>query len=336
MKKKILLVITGVLSIALMGCNKTCNDKNSTFENVAEKPVIYLYNYGGQEVTVKLNLDGELTCTYPQYNEKKGWIVKAATNGTLKVDDTSYNYLYWEGTLNTKYDFTKGFCVKGSETAAFLEQELRELGLNERETNEFIIYWLPRMQGNPYNVISFQTKAYTSKAELEVTPKPDKTFRVFMAWYPSDTVVELEKQEFNIPSRNSGKILVEWGGAEVNPDSKEQIYGEENFTDQALIEGLSKKNTLEINTILAQVALLWQQNGTPNGVSQTGTQQTSASSPAATSGHYFIDKNGSTTTFTDAEWEKLVNTWIYVGSRSAAEELISHHTISELRKVLGQ
>ena len=44
---------------------------------------------------------------------------------------------------------TEGFCVKGEDTAAFLEDALSKLGLNRKEANEFIVYWLPLMEQNP-------------------------------------------------------------------------------------------------------------------------------------------------------------------------------------------
>ena len=45
----------------------------------------------------------------------------------------------------------------------------------------------------------------------------------------------------------------------------------------------------------------------------------------------FTDKNGAKTIFTQKEWDKLVKLWAYTG---AAEEMISHHTVQELRTVL--
>ena len=48
-----------------------------------------------------------------------------------------------------------GFVVKGEDTAAFLQEKLAYLGLTPREYNECIVYWLPRLEGNPYNLISF-------------------------------------------------------------------------------------------------------------------------------------------------------------------------------------
>ena len=175
----------------------------------AYKPVVYLYPTEETEVEVKLELDGELLCTYPAYRDS--WKVTASPDGTLTDGKLTYNYLFWEGKLNTKYDFSEGFCIKGSDTAAFLETALAQLGLNRREANEFIVFWLEKMQNQPYNVISFQTEAYTDHAELEITPQPDTMIRVFMAWRPSDEFVELPEQKLSAPER-SGFTVVEWGG----------------------------------------------------------------------------------------------------------------------------
>lgn len=177
------------------------------------KPVIYLYPEEEMPVSVKLNLDGELTCTYPSYGE--GWKVTARPDGTL-VDQAgqTYSYLYWEGQTYARWDMSRGFCVKGEDTAAFLEDALEKLGLTRREANEFIVYWLPLMQDNPYNIISFQEDAYTQAAKLDIEPKPDTLIRVFMAYKPSDSFVELEAQELTAPER-AGFTAVEWGGAQV-------------------------------------------------------------------------------------------------------------------------
>lgn len=181
---------------------------------VAYKPVVYLYPEAETDVYVNLDLDGALTCTYPKY--KNGWRVKASPNGVLTDENgTEYNYLYWEGETNARFDFSKGFCVKGGDTAAFLETALEKLGLNRREANEFIVFWLPLMEQNPYNVISFQADCYTQAAKLEVEPAPDTVIRVFMAWQKSDAFVEIAEQVLTAPERR-GFTVVEWGGTEIS------------------------------------------------------------------------------------------------------------------------
>ena len=177
------------------------------------KPVIYLYPQEETEVSVELDYDGELTCTYPAYED--GWRVTAAPDGTLTdAGGQTYNYLYWEGLRENDYDLSRGFCVAGEDTAEFLDSALADLGLTRREANEFIVYWLPLMEENPYNLIAFQEDAHTESAVLTVDPAPDTTIRVFMAWKGLDKPIEIPPQELTAPAR-VGFTLVEWGGTEL-------------------------------------------------------------------------------------------------------------------------
>ena len=206
MKKVWTLLLSVLVLLTLCACEPREVDAN-------EKPVIYLYPETETRVTVKLGLSGELTCAYPAYDG--GWTVTAAPDGTLTDEHgQTYNYLYWEGEGTEAYDFSKGFCVAGSDTAAFLEDALDRLGLTRREANEFLVYWLPRMQDNPYNLIAFQQEAYTESAKLTVSPRPDSVLRVFMAWKPLARPVDIPAQ--TLPGfERRGFTLVEWGGAEV-------------------------------------------------------------------------------------------------------------------------
>lgn len=180
----------------------------------AAKPVIYLYPEKTQEVTVKLSYSGTLTATYPAYRD--GWRVTAQPDGTLLNPETGREYycLFWEGVSDTECDFSSGFVVPGENTAGFLEDALIKLGLNDREAEEFIIYWLPKMEENPYNLISFQGASYTDSASLEITPKPDTLIRVFMAWKPLPAPVDIPEQTLTAPARQ-GFTVIEWGGTEV-------------------------------------------------------------------------------------------------------------------------
>ena len=206
MKKVWTLLLSVLVLLTLCACEPREVDAN-------EKPVIYLYPETETRVTVKLDLSGELTCTYPDYDG--GWTVTAAPDGTLTDEHgRTYNYLYWEGEVANEFDFSKGFCVAGSDTAAFLEDALDRLGLTRREANEFLVYWLPRMQDNPYNLIAFQQEAYTESAKLTVSPRPDSVLRVFMAWKPLARPVDIPAQILPGFERR-GFTLVEWGGAEV-------------------------------------------------------------------------------------------------------------------------
>ncbi len=188
----------------------------TTYEGgvTAAKPVIYLYPEEEMQVSVKLDFNGRLTSVYPAYND--GWRVIARPDGTLTNLATGREHycLFWEGDSDTEYDMTRGFVVSGEQTEAFLEDALEKLGLTELEANEFIIYWLPKMEGNAYNLISFQGDIYTDNAALTIVPQPDSILRVFMAWQALDTYIEIEPQIFESFER-VGFTVVEWGGAEI-------------------------------------------------------------------------------------------------------------------------
>lgn len=181
-----------------------------------EKPVIYLYPTEKTNVRVQLAYDGTLTHTYPSY-PNAGWNVTAAPDGTL-WDERGQEYyaLFWEGLPRTRWTKpTTGFVVRGAETAAFLEEKLAYLGLNRREANEFMMYWLPRMEGNAYNFIHFAGTDYEQLAPLTITPTPETLIRVMMLTQPLPTQITVPAQDLRpLHKLRKGFTAVEWGGSE--------------------------------------------------------------------------------------------------------------------------
>ena len=181
------------------------------------KPIIYIYPEEETEVTVELGRKENLTCTYPVYEDK--WEVTAKPDGTLKDEETGRTYyaLYWEGINIKKYGnkLEEGFVVKGEDTIKFLEEKLEILGLNEKEAEEFIVYWLPKMQNNKYNYIRFQTMEEINKnMPIEVTPTPETLIRVMMEWKELNRFIEVKEQQLEKVERK-GYTVIEWGGTEI-------------------------------------------------------------------------------------------------------------------------
>lgn len=217
MKKIIALCLIFVSMLSMAACEPegTPATVPETAPEVApEKPVIYLYPEEEILVHVDLAFNGTLTSTYPSY--ENGWDVLAKPDGTLTDPKTGREHycLFWEGVSNVAYNFSEGFVVAGADTEEFLEDALKKLGLTDKEANEFIIYWLPRMAGNPYNLISFQQETYTDNAVLTVEPAPDTVLRVFMAFKPLEASIDIPAQRLETTVR-TGFTLVEWGGAEI-------------------------------------------------------------------------------------------------------------------------
>jgi len=184
------------------------------------KPVIYLYPEEETSVKVKLEHNGQLVTTYPEYDG--GWYVTAYPDGRIvdTKDGNEYSYLFWEGDGDVKYDLSRGYLIKGEDTADFLRRALSEMGLLPREYNEFIVYWLPLMQNNDYNFITFQNEAYKEAAKLYIDPSPDSLLRIFMAYKPVDSEDIYEYEGISAPEikgfERKGFTVVEWGGTEIN------------------------------------------------------------------------------------------------------------------------
>lgn len=179
------------------------------------KPIIYLYPKQETEVTVKVGNPQNLTHTYPKY--KNEWKVLAKPNGDLKDIKTGRNLyaLYWEGINTVEPNMTEGFIVKGEDTIKFLEEKLEVLGLNEREAEEFIVYWLPKLESNKYNFIRFQTEEeINNNMPLEITPKPDTIIRIVMEFKELEEPIQIKEQKLITPQR-TGFTVVEWGGTEI-------------------------------------------------------------------------------------------------------------------------
>lgn len=204
-------------------------DYTEPVEQYEEKPVINAYDYENAiEGNIKVEFtDGKFTCTYPKYNKDTGWNIKVPKTtdkeaGGLIVNlenDREYNYLYWEGESDLDYNTESGFCIKSEDTADFLYDALKELGLNNREANEFIVYWLPKMEQNKYNYITFLDREYTDKVKLNVTPEPDNMLRIYMVFKGLEEEIEVREQslsELRGDFKREGFTIVEWGGSESN------------------------------------------------------------------------------------------------------------------------
>ena len=128
MKRNVLLAILAVLAVCVCAGVYFYLQEDGCLAQTTAKPVIYLYPQEETAVNVTLDYDGKLTSTYPKYTS--GWSVTARPDGTLTDGaGQSYNYLYWEGEDRNEYDFSRGFCVAGADSAAFLEDALARLGL---------------------------------------------------------------------------------------------------------------------------------------------------------------------------------------------------------------
>lgn len=177
------------------------------------KPVIYLYPEKTTDLDVQLYPQGGFTYTEPVYNN--GWRVTASPDGILvnRDDGQIYPYLFWEGRGNMYVSPNRYWVVKQSGVHSFLVSTLARLGLNEKETADFLEFWEPRMQGAAYYKIGFYgTNVMNLLAPLSVSEKPDTLIRILMDYEPLDAPVKANPPALPATPERDGFTVVEWGG----------------------------------------------------------------------------------------------------------------------------
>ena len=182
------------------------------------KPIIYFYPTSETEVNVELWTPEKITHSYPEYNSEKWWNVIAQPNGDLEDIDTwkKLYALYREWKSDNKTNFDEWFVVAWKDIVPFLEEKLAILGLNEREAEEFIVYWLPQMEDNEWNLIRFESiEEQNESMPLNITPTPDTVIRVMMDWKAINEPIDIPGQKLVTPERN-GFTVVEWWGSPRN------------------------------------------------------------------------------------------------------------------------
>jgi len=183
-----------------------------------EKPVIYAYCNKKTDISIELQVKGTLTFSYPLINNNV-WKGTVIPNEGILVDGKTYPYLFWESLYSdipTQVE-ESGFVVEGKNSIAFLEEKLNLMGLNQREITDFITYWGPRMQENKYNFVHFLgSEAYNEQiASINISPKPDNLFRLFMYFRPMNSKINVKEQALPKINSRAGLTIVEWGGSEL-------------------------------------------------------------------------------------------------------------------------
>lgn len=194
-----------------------------------DKPVIYMYSDETLQANVQVDFEGDMTFTYPAYNE--GWDVEVRENGMIADlnSGTEVPYLFWEGEMEG-LDFggdgerncdgiIEGFLIHTDTTVEFFENVLKQMGMNDKESTDFITFWAPQIVDQKYALIQFKIdEEFAEKiSRLKVSPKPDHLKRVYMVFTnlnEADVDVEVIKQQFESFDRK-GFTVLEWGGTEL-------------------------------------------------------------------------------------------------------------------------
>lgn len=183
------------------------------YSSLAEcaKPVIYLYPQTKQDVSVSVGAD--ITKSDPLY-PSNGWLVTASPDGILSYQGKEYDSLFWEGIGHGQYPNYKdqGVVVPQGEVVSTIQSQLETLGLNQKETHDFLTFWTDKLPQTPYVRLTWlTTEDMNSLAPLTVHPRPDTAIRVFLESEGLYQPKQLTPQKLTAIQRH-GFTLVEWGG----------------------------------------------------------------------------------------------------------------------------
>ena len=180
-----------------------------------DKPVLYLYPEKETNVKVYFENNNLLTTTYPKF--RNSWNLRVLPDGSMYDENNNYYYaLYWEEIPTKIVDFSTGFYVNSNNAIQFLEDKLSLIGLNDRERNEFIMYWLPILENNNHSLVYFElTDEKQENNKLIIEPTPDSLLRLTMHVKRVNKKVNIKQQKINTFERK-GFIAVEWGGINYN------------------------------------------------------------------------------------------------------------------------
>ena len=141
------------------------------------KPNIYIYPTEKMQLNVELSfpLGGKVVTSIPEYVD--GWDFVVDTNGLI---DNTYSYLFYESTQPDVWQRTDGWTIKATELDFFFRENMNSYGFYGQEIDDFIDYWIPRLDIYTYYSIYPQTKELINKViELEFSEQPDNLLRLF-------------------------------------------------------------------------------------------------------------------------------------------------------------
>jgi len=200
---------TYVLGIAVTAGEKLTYDFILEYMMEVEKPNLYLYPEEATEVTVRLGFPagGGVTISEPTYGD--GWTVGVAPDGKINGE---YGHLFYEAQVPPDWQFDRGWVVQQRQLEEFFNENLAAGGFNERETADFIEYWVPRLDDKAFYVIYPQyARDIEPLITLTVEPEPAEILRLYYVISGVDHV-DRYVPEPDIPSfHRHGFTVCEWG-----------------------------------------------------------------------------------------------------------------------------
>lgn len=219
MKKNILrllgLIFTAVsilfflFTIQCSSSTEPSDESDSTSTGpLVRKPNIYIYPESSinLSISIKFPNGGRVIKAIPSYNN--GWDITVDKSGKI---DSNYDYLFYECTAPDLYQYKKGWRVGHDSLTAFFRINLKRTGFTEKEIQDFVEYWIPKLKSDEYIIYPQYSEDLKNIVVLKFSEEPDNLIRLF---YIIQGSMGLDKELLlpDIPEFDrSGFHVAEWG-----------------------------------------------------------------------------------------------------------------------------
>ncbi|EKE42354.1 hypothetical protein ENUP19_0163G0006 [Entamoeba nuttalli] len=194
-----------------------------------KKPVILLYDDTTKEKEefcchLELNDAIDIGTTYPspkvikedsdkkEYEWKGTYCSDGVSNCVIEINNKHFDYLFWEGICLKKEQFKgKEVGITKENMTNELEVLLKKLGMNEREINDFIVYWIVKLNKKYYKVTICDSTYDNEIARLKITGF-NQIHRIALKFEEVESINTLPTiDSVEERQRPTGKYVIEWG-----------------------------------------------------------------------------------------------------------------------------
>ncbi len=176
---------------------------------IDRKPNLYLYPEKTTKMRVAIDFPqgGKVIHSDPLY--PVDWKnIKVKPDGKI---DRKFDFLFYECEIPDFWQYVEGWVVKQEDLPEFFAQNLKAYGFNDAEIEDFLAFWIPDLNEDPYYMILPQyTEMVNQVIKLRISPRPDKLMRLH--YVISGSAFHFDLPEPEIPAfEREGFTATEWG-----------------------------------------------------------------------------------------------------------------------------
>lgn len=198
-----------MITIPFQSCDPDDDENECDTCLMVYKPNIYIYPNEQILLTVKLDfpIGGKIVTSIPEYGT--GWNISVDTNGLI---DNTYSYLFYESIQPDIWQNNSGWIIKIDHLESFFRKNMADYGFKGREIDDFIDYWIPRLDDYTFYSIYPQTdRLIDNVIRLNFSKEPDNLLRLFYVIEGHNQLIGIIVEPTIDDFKRDGYFVAEWG-----------------------------------------------------------------------------------------------------------------------------